>query len=1104
MTDHRRRLAVLARTGLFALLLGLTGSATAETPAPSEISAQIELQFHDRWDAYWVRVRWTPVAEKGFNYIVQASLEDAPNKILEHGYVRNGAKWTFPGGERGVTYVIRVQACAEANRRDCSQWTYGRVPIPKTTEEMARTAVNPPAPVKSPWSQEFEASGKEWLGPYFQNDPDALGRVWRRPGEITGCRQLEDVARAPRDAIEALGRMIAAFDAQTDESRKRPQWVAPAEIAKAEVLSFNGREQEATAFLMDRLPRRISPLVPGNESLDANHDGERDRWAKLTLALMRIQSTLHNPDAENLARRLIDANTKKAWVNYAQRTATNNNLTFIAKAAADRDWTIARARAEILAEHYLEVGRLQDASLLLQAEAQQRKLNPDPAVSNSKGGHLSALLARTALAEASPAEAERLLRNYAKECNGCSDVLFPLAQLLVRGGRPGETAGMIVRLKVDVAEKIEGKIQCWGGFASGTETGPDANRAARPFPYDTVVALGQTLARGTELGVLLIDAGRVEDAIRVLDPVLALQRRLFGITHPTSLATLAARARAEAAVRRSEQAAALWSEWVDASSGFLSDRLWSISATDRRAFLRGDRVNVSSFLGALVGSKDDASAAGQALMISLGRKGLLARIAADSGALARATKEPRARPLVEALVKGRAELAEATLMGTEGREDGISVRRKRLDAAEIALAGALRSARPPWTVPTVEQALASMAEGEALVDFQVFQAPRSSPPQSVRPEQMVAVVATRRDGVRMFRWPDLTPVQAAIARYRQALFAAASDRDLRRRALDRASDDLYTLVWQPLAGALQSVHRIYLIPDGPLNSVPLPALKTPGGSYLIEQFEIAQLTAPRELLFQDGSNDATAATARALVVGAPEFGKGAAAAAPESNPRGNRGASLRNVFFTPLPGTLDESRQVASILKAKFPVTLLNGAEARKAAITSVKSPSILHLATHGFYLDAPESGGDSADPVDALARSGLALANANLATQDQRMPKKGDDGILTALEAISMDLTGTWLVTLSACETGIGLVEAGEGVHGLARAFREAGAQTVIATLWPISDSATSAFMQDFYRRLAGGERPQTALRAVQIQFLRGQIWRDPLYWAPFVLIGR
>jgi len=163
----------------------------------------------------------------------------------------------------------------------------------------------------------------------------------------------------------------------------------------------------------------------------------------------------------------------------------------------------------------------------------------------------------------------------------------------------------------------------------------------------------------------------------------------------------------------------------------------------------------------------------------------------------------------------------------------------------------------------------------------------------------------------------------------------------------------------------------------------------------------------------------------------------------------------------------------------------------------------VLHLATHGFYLDEPEQESVSGDPLQALARSGLALANANLGAQGSRTAE-GDDGILTALEAVSLDLSGTRLVTLSACETAVGLVEPGEGVHGLARAFHEAGAQAVIATLWPIADDATSAFMQRFYRRLVAGESPQAALQRTQVEFLREGTWRDPLYWAPFVMIGR
>jgi CHAT domain-containing protein len=280
-------------------------------------------------------------------------------------------------------------------------------------------------------------------------------------------------------------------------------------------------------------------------------------------------------------------------------------------------------------------------------------------------------------------------------------------------------------------------------------------------------------------------------------------------------------------------------------------------------------------------------------------------------------------------------------------------------------------------------------------------------------------------------------------------------------------------------------------------------MKPAGGSYLVEQYEIVQFTSPRELLTQSSTGNTKHATSPSLLMGDPEFGVVVSQRPAQPDSRGNRGASLRDVFFRQLPGSLEETQRISAILEPKYPTVLLTGSKATKSALKSAKSPTFLHLATHGFYLDEPAKDTGLADPVDALARSGLALANANLVAQG-RQTSLGNEGILTALEAISLDLNGTRLVALSACETGVGLVEPGEGVHGLARAFLEAGAQAVIATLWPIADEATSTFMQHFYGRLVRGEKAQSALQHTQVEFMHDPVLQDPLYWAPFILIGQ
>jgi CHAT domain-containing protein len=197
---------------------------------------------------------------------------------------------------------------------------------------------------------------------------------------------------------------------------------------------------------------------------------------------------------------------------------------------------------------------------------------------------------------------------------------------------------------------------------------------------------------------------------------------------------------------------------------------------------------------------------------------------------------------------------------------------------------------------------------------------------------------------------------------------------------------------------------------------------------------------------------------------------------------------------------------------------LLTKRQATKTALSQMRSPRLLHIATHGFFLKDPnltsagERGAQSLtdDPERALQRlerrgvrvegpllrSGLALAGANEYNED-------DNGILTALEVTGLNLWGTKLVTLSACDTGVGEVRNGDGVHGLRRALVLAGAETQVMTLWAVSDQATRELMVSYYRMLQLGQGRGEALRRAQLEMFRKVKWRHPYFWAGFIQSG-
>jgi CHAT domain-containing protein len=198
------------------------------------------------------------------------------------------------------------------------------------------------------------------------------------------------------------------------------------------------------------------------------------------------------------------------------------------------------------------------------------------------------------------------------------------------------------------------------------------------------------------------------------------------------------------------------------------------------------------------------------------------------------------------------------------------------------------------------------------------------------------------------------------------------------------------------------------------------------------------------------------------------------------------------------------------------------GAEARESELKAVQSPRVLHLATHGFYLsdqefhrtNAPGDGWIASmgtrwnaslpkdDWENPLVRCGIALAGANHAGQITNA--LAEDGILTGLEASLLNLQGTELVILSACDSGTGEVKIGEGVMSLRRAFRIAGAQTVLASHWKVSDKATSQLMTEFMRRWRAGEPRAQAWREAQLSLLHSKEFASPYFWAAFTLTGQ
>lgn len=366
--------------------------------------------------------------------------------------------------------------------------------------------------------------------------------------------------------------------------------------------------------------------------------------------------------------------------------------------------------------------------------------------------------------------------------------------------------------------------------------------------------------------------------------------------------------------------------------------------------------------------------------------------------------------------------------------------------------------------------------------------------------------------------------------YRQDLKAYS------RRA-DAALTALHTQLLQPLKDAQDAVGtcaRLIVSPDGELNKVPFAALRRPDGLYLVEKQIISYVASGRDLLRHETD---VAATLDLLLVANPAFDDQEAL---HTTPL--TGEVLRTTDFgerfDPLPGTAEEARVIPPLVTGAQK-RILEGREATASAVRTTTSPRILHLATHGFFLQDEEMALPEALPhhhwqaVHAergpggviklpalmgrnrsagvgrhpMVRSGLALAGANHA----RTITTGENGLLTALEVTGMNLYGTDLVVLSACQTALGDVHVGEGVYGLRRAFVLAGAKNLVMSLWRVNDQVTLSQMAHFYRAYGQGVAPAQAMCEAQVQTIAalrarttetyGEALAPVKLWAPFIV---
>lgn len=525
------------------------------------------------------------------------------------------------------------------------------------------------------------------------------------------------------------------------------------------------------------------------------------------------------------------------------------------------------------------------------------------------------------------------------------------------------------------------------------------------------------------------------------------------------------------------------------------------SESQKRIYLNSLSNETNSTISLHVRSAPDSlDAAKLAFTTVLRRKGRVLDVMSDQLGALRRRLNPQDQELLNQLSNTSARLA--ALIFKDVSKTGpaqhraevakLEEDRRRLEADLGVRSAESRAQLQSVTPEQVQQAIPTGAALVEIVLYRPYNAKAKTPAESFGAARYVAYVL-RREGAPLF--VELGEA-AVIDRGAAQLQAALGDSQLidisKIKHLARALDER---VMRPIRRLLGETREVFLSPDGALNLLPFGALVDVQNRFLLENYTFTYLTSGRDLLRLQVEAESKQPP---VVVANPTFDvaiTGGSRSAPSANGvRGRRAADFSEERWESLEYTADEAAKIKGLLPN---ARVLTTTQATEAALKQISKPRILHIATHGFFL---ENKSDAAPYENPLLRSGLILAGAN-----RRQSGAGEDGVLTALEVAGMDLWGTELVVLSACETGVGDVSNGEGVYGLRRALVLAGAESQVLTLWQVQDKRTRDLMVGFYRRLQSGEGRTEALRNAQLAMLRGRnvLSRHPFFWAGFIQSG-
>ena len=480
-------------------------------------------------------------------------------------------------------------------------------------------------------------------------------------------------------------------------------------------------------------------------------------------------------------------------------------------------------------------------------------------------------------------------------------------------------------------------------------------------------------------------------------------------------------------------------------------------------------------------------------------------------------RDPHLKKLFNTLIKTKEEIVLRTTKGyfTETPEENREKVKALHSKAEV-IENRISSAVPVYSLKsktktaTVKLLQEKISEEALFVDFFKFQFFDFSATKEQQPSFGYIIFFIRKDKTDFFIIDDAKEIEKLIKE------SDMNHSDLNRGVItqkkkekkdvnsERVQNTLWKLLFKDKEVMLRNkTKKIIVSPDGEFNNLPFESLILDNGQYLIEDYSVQYVSSGRNLIYQHEKTDNI--TEGIFLFADPSFDLD-----PARNPLGDNAKQKveHNIFrneldqFPQLPGTSTEAKKILNLLSEQDirDVYIYNKESVNDGELKKINSPKILHLATHGFYLE-------NRIDIHPFARCGIALSGINNILRGEEIPTLYEDGVLTATDILSLNLLSTEIVILSACKTGRGHITPGEGIIGLCSALISSGVSSVLVSLWNVPDVFTVNLMILFYKKLLSGMKKSEALKSSKrkmINTLRRQWGEAPSWvWGGFVLYG-